>query len=339
MASSLPSAATRLGVGICAPLAREKINLTFLTHVPGSEGQHSNTVFCTDLQAGASSHLLVRTHHGNQGVFHLYPGTCIITLYPHDKRPEIAGYFLRSLARAKTIIHGLASSPAAISGVLSLTAKDRAIQQLFRQFQFPTHRSPAEFYAAQPPPEELVRAVVAAYQEKVVKIYCLVRETDLTLGEVSIPSVRALADFGAALVALGEQGLRLYFLVALPALAKRELRFAICLRAANAARNGSAELNQVMHSRLPGSIARQQNPVAAIFIHGPHFGDRYGIAHTLVEALEKAGIALLALSCTVSSISVIINQQDLAPAVQLLEKTFAVSGSTPVPCRPARTRP
>ena len=42
-------------------------------------------------------------------------------------------------------------------------------------------------------------------------------------------------------------------------------------------------------------------PVAGIFLHGPHFGDRYGIAHTLVAALEKAHIKLLALSCTISS--------------------------------------
>jgi len=65
--------------------------------------------------------------------------------------------------------------------------------------------------------------------------------------------------------------------------------------------------------------------VAALFIHGPHFGDRYGIANTLVRALEKGGISLLALGCAVSSISVIIREEDLAAAVKALETTFQKS--------------
>jgi aspartokinase len=62
--------------------------------------------------------------------------------------------------------------------------------------------------------------------------------------------------------------------------------------------------------------------VAALYIHGPHFGDRYGIALTLVKALESSGVSLLAMGCTVSSISVIIREEDLTAAVQALEATF-----------------
>ena len=72
-------------------------------------------------------------------------------------------------------------------------------------------------------------------------------------------------------------------------------------------------------------------PVAGIFLHGPHFGDRYGIAHTLVAALAKAHIKLLALSCTISSISLIIRQHELAAAQVILGNTFAA----PVECAPA----
>jgi len=62
--------------------------------------------------------------------------------------------------------------------------------------------------------------------------------------------------------------------------------------------------------------------VAGIFLHGPHFGDRYGIAHSLVEGLDRARVTILGLSCTVSSISVIIRQQELAPALLVLSKRF-----------------
>jgi hypothetical protein len=333
VASSFPSADARLGAGICAPLAQQKINLTFLTHVAGSQAQDSSTVFCTELEDGAGSYSLVQSSQGRGGLFQFFSETCIVSLYPHDQRPEITGLFLRSLAQARVIVHGLASSPSAISGVISLGGKNRAIQQLFQQFQFPSYLSPAEFYAAQLPPQELVRAVVAEYQEKVIKIYCLVQEIDLDLWELSIPSARALEEFGRALVAMGEQGFKLPFLVALPVLDKPELRFSFGLCGNFPHGDRVAQTEQALKSYLPGLPARLQTPVAVIFVHGPHFGDRYGISQTLVEALERAEVRLLALSCTVSSISVIIRQQDMTPAVQMLEQTFEVPRCQPVHCR------
>ena len=59
-----------------------------------------------------------------------------------------------------------------------------------------------------------------------------------------------------------------------------------------------------------------------MFIHGPHFGDRYGIASKFVEGLQRAGVAILALSCTVSSISAIVGEIDLDLAISTLEETF-----------------
>ncbi|AEB08707.1 ACT domain-containing protein [Desulfobacca acetoxidans] len=333
MASSSTSANSRLGKDICAPLAQQKINLTFLTHIAGHLDRDSSTVFCTELEAGASSHSLVQTFHDRCSLSRLFSDTCIISLYPHDQHPDITGLFLRCVAQARVVLRGLASSPSAVSGVISSGGRNRAIQQLFKQFQFPTYRSPTEFFAAQLPPQELVRAVVATYQEKVIKIYCLVQEIDIDLWELTLPSSPALEEFGRALVTMGKRGFRLPFLVALPVLDRPELRCSFGLCADLPAGDRVAAIEQVIQSHLPGLSAYRQSPVAAIFVHGPHFGDRYGIGDTVVEALERAEVTLLALSCTVSSISVIIKQQDLAPAVQILEKTFEVPRCQPVQCR------
>jgi aspartokinase len=333
VASSLPGAETRLGADICAPLAQQKINLTFLTHIAGGQGRDSSTVFCTELEAGAGSHTLIEVCQGGRGLCRFFPETCIVSLYPHDQRIKITGHFLHSLAQARVMVHGLASSPSAISVVISLGGKKRAIQQLFKEFHFPSYNSPAEFYAAQLPPQELVRAVVATYQEKVIKIYCLVQEVDIDLWELSIPSPGALDEFGGALVDMEERGFRLPFLVALPALDNKELRVSFGVRAQAPAAERAEEIQHLLSSHLPSVPARFTTPVAAIFVHGPHFGDRYGISHTLVEALERARVTLLGLSCTVSSISVIIKQQELSAAVQVLEHTFEVPHCQPVQSR------
>ena len=127
------------------------------------------------------------------------PAPPILSLYPHDKRPEIIGNFIRSLARARVIIHGLASSPSAISAVLSSRRKKAAVQQLFQDFHFPSFDSPQDFFAAQPPPEEYVQKVVATYQEKIIKVYWIVPQPDLDLWGMSISSADILEGLANAL--------------------------------------------------------------------------------------------------------------------------------------------
>ncbi|MFC1813962.1 ACT domain-containing protein, partial [Thermodesulfobacteriota bacterium] len=90
-------------------------------------------------------------------------------------------------------------------------------------------------------------------------------------------------------------------------------------------RNQTAAIRRAFSRHLGTTIARRHPRVSALFIHGPHFGDRYGIVHTLRAALENAGIALLAMGCTVSSISVVISDKDLAKAVEALDATFQKS--------------
>ena len=85
-------------------------------------------------------------------------------------------------------------------------------------------------------------------------------------------------------------------------------------------------------SRHLSTVAVSHHPqVAALFIHGPHFGDRYGIARTLTAALKNAGIRLRAMGCAVSSISVVVAAGDLAKAVQTLDATFQGAGTVQRP--------
>ena len=315
VASSSPKGAQHLRGGICSPLARNRINLTFLTHVAGAFGSEAYTVFCTELAAGMTSFTLVKSGSG-AGHVSLHAPVCIISLYPHDKRADIKGAFLRALAQARVMVLSLASSPSAISAAISTRAKERAVEKLFHFFEFPSYATPAEFYAIQPPPEELVREVVAAYQEKVIKIYHLIQQTGLDLWSFSIPSSTLLENLGAALMALGRQGLRIPFLVALPG---PEDRFVCTFSTAG---EQVKQVARLVEEHIPAIPPERVTPAAALFFHGPHFGDRHGIADTLMQALEKVQVAPLALSCTVSSISVIIKEENLASAMEVLSQTF-----------------
>jgi aspartokinase len=117
-------------------------------------------------------------------------------------------------------------------------------------------------------------------------------------------------------MALGRRGLRLPFLVALPG---PEDRFVCTFCTAS---ENNEEVARLVEEHIPVIPPERLSPVAALFFHGPHFGDRYGIVDTLMQALERVHVDPLALSCTVSSISVVIKEEHLAPALKVLSETF-----------------
>lgn len=317
LVSFSPGGEFRLGPQVTGPLAQKKINLTFLTHVAGD-----CTALCTAAAQGEGTLALLQNLAGSRDAFQLQPDIAIVALYPHDKRPQILGAFIRSLARSKSKIYGLASSPSAITGIFESRRKARSVKQLFEDFHFSSFASPGEFFAAQEFPEEYVRKVVATYQEKVIKVYWVVPQSDLDLWAVGIPTTAVLEEMADILGHLGDLGLTIPFLVAIPRLGTEELLFAFSTARVGGPQEQAKDLRTLLHQRLPGLKPMRLTPVAGIFLHGPHFGDRFGIAHALVEALERAHVAILALSCAISSISVIIRQQELAPALLVLGQVF-----------------
>ncbi|MBM4295463.1 MAG: ACT domain-containing protein [Deltaproteobacteria bacterium] len=315
LASSFRPGNHRLGSAISAPLARQKINLTLLTHVVGDEILDSVTVLCTDRGAAADSYSLLKARI-RKGAVRPYPGACILSLYPHDKRSDIKGNFIRSLAQAKVMIRALASSPSAICAVLSQAAKNRALEVLFEHFEFPSYRTPAEFHAVVHPPQEFVREVIASYQEKIIRVYYIVHQAGLDLWDLSVPSSQALEDFAQALIALGKPNRAIPFLAAVPGPGKKfTLSFSLSTDCGD-------EVQDILKLHIPAIAIRRHSPVAAVFLHGPHFGDRFGIADTLVQALDRAKVSLLALSCAVSSITAMVREEELLKALQVLGKTF-----------------
>ncbi len=318
MVASFPQDEGRLAERVCAPLALNRLNLSFLAHVAGDR-----EVLCVARPSGEEAFALLRSRAEAGANLHLQPGTAILSIYPHDKRPEIIGSFIRSLAQAKVKILGLASSPSAISAVLASRRVKPAVLRLFDNFHLPAFTSPEEFFAAQAPPEELVRKVVAEYQEKVIKVYWIVPQPDLDLWGMSVSSTDILSGFADALLELGSLGLKVPFLLALPMRETGEFIISFSTAGAQPSEERGSQVRAVLMKQLPGLRPMRLTPVAGIFLHGPHFGDRYGIAQVLTQALEKAHVSLLALSCTISSISVIIRQHELASAQLVLTNTFA----------------
>jgi len=315
VASSYPHGENLSAAGVCSLLECNKINITFLAHVSPDERVGCATVLCTQDSVGRASASLVKARGGRSGRVDLNDAVSTLSVFPHDQRPHVTGRLLEVLAGKEITLLGLGSSPSAVSSVVRVADTKATIDAFFKAFEFPAYRVPSDWHAAYEGKEHFLRKTIASYQEKVVRIYGLVQQRDLDLWNLVLPT-SSLGHLGAALIHLGHQGAKMPFVIALP-YAEDGLLFSFCFPKTQA-----VAIRRSL-SRHLGTAAVSHHPqVAALFLHGPHFGDRYGIAHTLTAALENAGIAPLAIGCAVSSISVVIAAGDLAKAVQTLDATF-----------------
>ncbi len=64
------------------------------------------------------------------------------------------------------------------------------------------------------------------------------------------------------------------------------------------------------------------HPVAIVSIFGPHFREKPAIAGRMFSALSAAGVNILAISTSISTLSCVIPESLLSVAVQVLSETF-----------------
>lgn len=89
-------------------------------------------------------------------------------------------------------------------------------------------------------------------------------------------------------------------------------------------------LNESIQSWLantPGSRFTIEHPVDLLFLHGPHFQDRDGIAEIAFTTLKKRSIRPLVVGCAGTSMYIILPQDQGAIACQILTDTFLIPTS------------
>jgi len=64
--------------------------------------------------------------------------------------------------------------------------------------------------------------------------------------------------------------------------------------------------------------------VAFLAVHGPHFRERPGLGALMFSTLAAAGIKMLAVSTSISTLSCVIEAERLEAAVQALQETFQI---------------
>lgn len=139
------------------------------------------------------------------------------------------------------------------------------------------------------------------------------------LGVLSVPDRPGVA--AAILGALGCQDINVQFLVQCIDL-HGCTQLILCVDVEDAQR--AQEILADLRSQLNPAAITMDYGAAVIAIFGPDFRERPGIAGKMFEALAAVGINILAISTSISTVSCLIQEDELERAQAALEAAFTL---------------
>ena len=158
---------------------------------------------------------------------------------------------------------------------------------------------------------------IAVYWEPRIKTYGFQKITDLAFIEFSC-SLCDIKSLGEILSQDDLQTLRPKFIIAQES--DHKISFIFCLPG----KEGEDFHASLKKTPMP-TPHRYIYPVSIIFFYGPHFGDRYGIADATFSSLSKADIKIIASGCSSASVFLVLAQDDMDKAEDVLSETFEVA--------------
>lgn len=160
---------------------------------------------------------------------------------------------------------------------------------------------------------------IAVYWESKVKVYSISQVTDLSMARLVFPS-RATVGLGKTLTALGDAVGR-FELVTQDyidsALSQMNLFY-------DRSKQGELETTIDKWSKEAQTTVTFVSALELIYLHGPHFQDRFGIIDIVFSALKKTDITIIAAGCAGTTIYIAVADKQALPAARILRETFII---------------
>ena len=161
---------------------------------------------------------------------------------------------------------------------------------------------------------------IAVYWESKIRIYGITIQPGLTLLKLDYP-LECGSFWSDQLNGLQAVAHRFY-MVTTQMTEEKTLQLSVLVDQ-NVASECCLFLEKAVVKDGKSSFAANDN-VELIYLHGPHFQDRYGIADAAFSLLEKNNFSLLASGCTGTSVHLVVPAPMAQDVAQCLGETFVV---------------
>ena len=242
----------------------------------------------------------------------------LVSVFPHRFNPAAIGILFRVLSRLGLQWHCMASSGSMLTIVTDYAAQKQAAHAIARAVDLPESHGPfCPGQAHDPIARSLKTApeTVARYVESKIRTYGIDVYTGLTLCSLQMRA-DALGEWSEA---VSEKGCRFFHASAAP-IGENRVGLDVLLDA------GDPESRDFDIAMLSGSNANDtvtiRENAELIRFHGPHFGDRYGIADKALGRIAAAGASVWLAGCVGATVSIVLAQHTAKKATKALSAAF-----------------
>ena len=160
---------------------------------------------------------------------------------------------------------------------------------------------------------------IAVYWESKVKVYSITLVTDLSMAQLTFP-IENTEKVGKYLAGL-EDSVQRFELVTQDSVdaARSQVNLFIRQSKQKAVKEVSGKLRNELQVKVT-----LDSPVELIYLHGPHFQDRFGIVEIVFSALKSGSIEIIAAGCAGTTIYIALPHGQGEPASQILRNTFII---------------
>ncbi|MCF8036942.1 MAG: hypothetical protein K9K62_08735 [Desulfobacteraceae bacterium] len=242
----------------------------------------------------------------------------LVSVFPHRFNPAAIGTLFRVLSRLDFQWHCMASSGSMLTIVTDYAAQKQAAHAIARAVDLPESHGPLCPGQEHDPIARSLKTApetVARYVESKIRTYGIDVYTGLTLCSLQMRA-DALGQWSDA---VSEKGCRFLHASAAP-IGEDRVGLDVLLDAGDP-ESRVFDVAAFFDSNLDNTVTVREN-AELIRFHGPHFGDRYGIADKALGRIAEAGVPVWLAGCVGATVSIVLPSNAAKKATKALSAAF-----------------
>ncbi|MBS3756273.1 MAG: hypothetical protein KGY56_11300 [Desulfobacterales bacterium] len=245
----------------------------------------------------------------------------LVSAFPHRFDPAAIGTMLRAVAQTEIEWHCMASSGSMLAIATDYATQKQAVDAVAGGIGLPENHVPVfpgQDYDPIARSLKTAPETVARYVESKIKTYGIQVYTGLTLCSLRLRA-DALEKWSRA---VSEKGCRFFYACAAP-MENERVNLEVLLDAGEPeTRDFDIAADTPCADTSPDNSATVREKAEMICFHGPHFGDRYGIADKALGRIAQAGVPVWLAGCVGATVSIVLPPHAAKKATKALSAAF-----------------
>lgn len=249
-------------------------------------------------------------------------GAGLVSAFPHRFKPGLIGAVFRALNQGDSRWHCLATSGSILALVADFSSGKRIAEAICRYVDLPEGRAkhcPGQEYDDIARSLKVAPETVARYEESRIRTYGIHLKTGLTICSGYLRPAE-MGSWGRLMMDMANSNFCFVYASA-AVTAEKGVRMDLVLDL-NKQKTGVPE--DLMQMPEAPALARLETRKTSemLSFHGPHFGDRYGIADKAMGCLERSGVPVWMAGCVGATVSLVVPPGMGARGAEALSEIF-----------------